>query len=60
MMDKKKTNNEEVAEKNINPTEKDEAETDEGIKTVHDQINDAYNQGTVDEKKDQDQDQNKK
>jgi hypothetical protein len=60
MSDKNKQS-EKIAEKNYEPNKKNKSDIDKSLETVHEQINDTFNQGTVDEKKKQEKkkDENK-
>ncbi|WP_077360916.1 YozQ family protein [Fictibacillus arsenicus] len=52
MSDKNKQS-EKVAEENYKPNKKNKSDTEKNLETVHEQINDTFNQGTIDEKKKQ-------
>jgi hypothetical protein len=40
-----------VAENSYNPEDKNKSQTDKNLETVHEQINESFNQGTIDDKK---------
>jgi hypothetical protein len=42
---------EKVAENSYNPEDKNKSQTDKNLETVHEQINESFNQGTIDDKK---------
>jgi Protein of unknown function (DUF4025) len=52
MADKNKQS-EKIAEKNYEPNKKNKSDIDKSLETVHEQINDTFNQGTIDEKEKQ-------
>jgi Protein of unknown function (DUF4025) len=52
MTDKNKQS-EKVAEENYEPNKKNKSDTEKNLETVHQQINDTFNQGTIDEKRKQ-------
>ncbi|RGP35083.1 DUF4025 domain-containing protein [Pseudotabrizicola alkalilacus] len=51
----KQKQSEDIAEKNFELDKKNKSRTDKELETVHEQINDTFNQGTIDQKE-----QNKK
>ncbi|WP_137791257.1 DUF4025 domain-containing protein [Bacillus sp. E(2018)] len=51
----KQKQSEDIAEKNFELDKKNKSKTDKELETVHEQINDTFNQGTIDQKE-----QNKK
>lgn len=51
----KQKQSEDIAEKNFELDKKNKSKTDKDLETVHEQINDTFNQGTIDQKE-----QNKK
>ncbi len=51
----KQKQSEDIAEKNFEFDKKNKSKTDKDLETVHDQINDTFNEGTIDQKE-----QNKK
>jgi hypothetical protein len=50
---------EKVAENNYEPDKKKKSDTQESLETVHEQVNDTVNQGTIDEKEKQKEDKKK-
>jgi hypothetical protein len=59
MSDKNKQS-EKVADKNYEPNKKNKSDIDKSLKTVHEQINDTFNQGTIDEKEKQEKKKDEK
>ena len=51
----KQKQSEDIAEKNFELDKKNKSKTDKDLETVHDQVNDTFNEGTIDQKE-----QNKK
>ncbi|MET3726507.1 hypothetical protein ABID52_000088 [Fictibacillus halophilus] len=46
----KQKQSEDIAEKNFELDKKNKSKTDKDLETVHDQINDTFNEGTIDQK----------
>ncbi|MBH0162215.1 MULTISPECIES: DUF4025 domain-containing protein [Fictibacillus] len=46
----KQKQSEDIAEKNFELHKKNKSKTDKELETVHEQINDTFNQGTIDQK----------
>jgi Protein of unknown function (DUF4025) len=46
----KQKQSEDIAEKNFELDKKNKSKTDKELETVHEQINDTFNQGTIDQK----------
>ncbi|MBN3553683.1 DUF4025 domain-containing protein [Fictibacillus nanhaiensis] len=46
----KQKQSEDIAEKNFELDKKNKSKTDKELETVHDQINDTFNEGTIDQK----------
>jgi hypothetical protein len=59
MADKNKQS-EKIAEKNYEPNKKNKSDIDKSLETVHEQINDTFNQGTIDEKEKQEKKKDEK
>ncbi|MFE1242561.1 DUF4025 domain-containing protein [Fictibacillus sp. NPDC058756] len=59
MSDKNKQS-EKVAEENYEPNKKNKSDTEKNLEIVHEQINDTFNQGTIDEKKKQEKEKQEK
>jgi hypothetical protein len=59
MSDKNKQS-EKVADKNYEPNKKNKSDIDKSLETVHEQINDIFNQGTIDEKEKQEKKKDEK
>ncbi|MBD7965768.1 YozQ family protein [Fictibacillus norfolkensis] len=46
----KQKQSEDIAEKNFELDKENKSKTDKELETVHEQINDTFNQGTIDQK----------
>ncbi|MBH0164570.1 DUF4025 domain-containing protein [Fictibacillus sp. 7GRE50] len=55
----KQKQSEDIAEKNFELDKKNKSKTDKELETVHEQINDTFNQGTIDQKEINKKDKNK-
>ncbi|MDR7073992.1 DUF4025 domain-containing protein [Fictibacillus barbaricus] len=58
--DTKTEKSEKVAENNYEPNKKKDSGTQKDLETVHEQINDTFNQGTLDDKEKQKKKDDKK
>ncbi|MBH0158357.1 DUF4025 domain-containing protein [Fictibacillus sp. 5RED26] len=55
----KQKQSEDIAEKNFELDKKNKSKTDKELETVHEQINDTFNQGAIDQKEINKKDKNK-